>query len=118
MGTEFSSPSLVGLGDAASAARVYSALAIPSLPVEILRFVLSRREASTAEVMREFRITRNGARVHLLRLKRHDLLTTRHCTHPRGSGPITYWQADLPEIELLLGVFVDHVLLTPESERP
>ncbi|WP_426518185.1 hypothetical protein ACPPVQ_02220 [Diaminobutyricibacter sp. McL0618] len=109
MKAEISAPSLVGLGDELAAGRAYQGLGIASSRVEILRFVLSRSEVSTADVMREFCITRNGARNHLESLSAQNLVTVRHATHPRGSGPIRYWRANPPEVALLLDLFADYV---------
>ena len=102
--------SLVGFGDDESAARAYGALAILPLRVEILRFVLSRSEVSVADVMAEFGVTRNGALQHLKGLGDEGLLLARRCTHPRGSGPITYWRAYPDEVEALMQRLVGHIL--------
>lgn len=108
--TESSAPSLVGLGDDIAAQRAYRGLGITSLRVELLRFVLSRPRVCTADAMQEFGITRNCAHHHLHALNSQGLLSALHTTHPRGSGPITYWSADEAEVEELFTTLLDHVL--------
>ena len=110
---ELVASSLVGLGDEIAAHRAYRGLGIASLRVEILRFIVSRSQVCTADVMREFGITRNGARLHLHGLSEQDLIVPRHATHPRGSGPITYWEADRDEVEDLFEAFAAHVFGRP-----
>jgi predicted ArsR family transcriptional regulator len=102
--------SLVGFGDHDAAARAYDAFGILPLRIEIVRFALSRPEFSAADVMAEFGLTRNGALQHLRKLTDEGLLFERRCTHPRGSGPITYWRADADGVHDLLAALVDHVM--------
>lgn len=47
---------------------------------------------------------------HLRILSEVGLITKRKSTHPRGSGPITYWRADRNEVEVVLERFVHHLL--------
>jgi len=89
-----SSVSLTGLGYEEAAELAYAALGIWSLRAEILRYLHCRPEASTADVMREFGVTRNGAMQHLRGLAETGLVLSRQCTHPRGAGPITSWRTD------------------------
>lgn len=103
-------PSLLGLGDEASAARAFDSLAILPMRIEVLRLAMSQTEISTADVMQEFGVVRNCARQHLLELADECLLVARRTTHPRGSGPITYWRADRDQIEGLLDQFIVYVL--------
>ncbi len=110
MNSGHSAQSLAGFGNDLLAARAYSVFAMVPLRAEILRFALSRPEVSTAEVMAELELTRNGALQHLKRLKEGGLLNARRSTHPRGSGPITYWKADRAEITTLFESFLRHVL--------
>ena len=109
MRAERSAPSLAGLGNDIAAHRDYRGLGIAALRIEILRFVVSRPQVCTADVMREFHITRNGARHHLHALSDEELIVARHTTHPRGSGPITYWSADRAEIHEFFDALIDHV---------
>jgi len=104
-----SARSLAGWGDESSAARAYDAFGMAPLRMEILRFALSRREISTADVMHEFGLTRNGALQHLKQLAGELLITSRRCTHPRGSGPVTYWSADRDEFDSLVESLLRHV---------
>lgn len=113
MHREVSARSLVGLGDPEAAARAYAALGMQPLRVEILRYVLSRTEVSTAEVMREFGLTRNGVTRHLQSLGDDGLLTRRQTTHPRGAGPITYWAAIPDEVVDLVDRLLAHLGCAP-----
>jgi predicted ArsR family transcriptional regulator len=106
----YSARSLTGFGDELSAARAYGALAMLPLRVEILRLTLSRAEVSTAEVMSELGLTRNGALHHLRQLCTSGILSEQRCTHPRGSGPITYWTADRDELIALIESLLAHLL--------
>jgi hypothetical protein len=105
--------SLVGLGDEESAARAYEAFAMTPVRMEILRLALSRKEVSTADVMNEFAITRNGALVHLKRIAAQGLLRKHRCTHLRGSGPITYWRADPDELDAIVRSLLGHLYSGP-----
>jgi hypothetical protein len=107
---DFAAPSLIGLGDEAFAAQAFETLGISPMRLEILRLAMSRPELSTADVMYEFDITRSCARQHLLGLTDGQLLLARRTTHPRGSGPITYWHADHGEIAQLLDQLTNYFL--------
>ncbi|WP_425562260.1 FaeA/PapI family transcriptional regulator [Leifsonia kafniensis] len=85
-----------------SSARIFRALSISPTRVEILRQIIDQQEVSTADIMSKFGLTRNGARSHLVSLSTEGLITYRRSTHPRGSGPITYWRPDVDEVALLL----------------
>jgi predicted ArsR family transcriptional regulator len=102
-------PSLLGFGDDYIAARAYSAFGISHRRVEILRFLMSRRESSVADLMCEFALTRNGALGHLKAMERQGLVSVRHSTHPRGAGPISYWRADTAAVRELLEGLLSHV---------
>jgi predicted ArsR family transcriptional regulator len=104
-----SARSLLGFGDELEATRVYDALGIAPLRIEILRLLLSRREASAADVMNEFGLTRNGALTHLKRLSADGILVSRSSTHPRGSGPITYWSVDRDALADLTDSLLNHL---------
>ncbi|GGF30806.1 ArsR/SmtB family transcription factor [Subtercola lobariae] len=93
-------------------ARSYQALGIKSVRVEILRYILSNGETCASDLMREFGLSRNGVLAHLRALTTAGLLHERHDTHPRGSGPITYWRADLEDASVVLDTLVDYVLTT------
>jgi predicted ArsR family transcriptional regulator len=69
-------------------------LGVSPVRLEILRFVISKREVSVSAIMTELGMTRNGIRRHLDCLRESGLISERHTTHPRGAGPITYWRAD------------------------
>lgn len=101
---------LVGYGYDDAAALAYRALGATSTRVEILRLVLSSREVSTADVMNALGLSRNGVTRHLRELNADGLLCERHATHPRGSGPITYWSADADRVLDVLDSLVDHVM--------
>jgi predicted ArsR family transcriptional regulator len=90
--------SLTGVGNDALAARSYRTLGASPVRIEILRLLLAAGELSAADLMAELGLTRNGVRRHLHALRQDGLLTERHTTHPRGSGPITYWGADPDEV--------------------
>lgn len=102
--------SLIGHGDLEAAERACRVLCIAPLRIEILRFVLCRTEVSAATLMKEFGLTRNGALSHIKVLAEEDLLTQRRATHPRGSGPITYWRADRAGVQSVLETLTRHVL--------
>jgi DNA-binding transcriptional ArsR family regulator len=102
--------SLVGYGDEVAAERVNRVLGVRATRVEILRLIVASSEASAAELMSETGLTRNGVIGHLRILTEEGLLIERHATHPRGSGPITYWRADVDEVLSVLDVFSMHVM--------
>ena len=104
--------SLMHESDDLVVARGYQALGIKSVRVEILRFILSHGETCAADLMQEFALSRNGVLAHLRALTAAGLLHERHDTHPRGSGPITYWRADLEDASVVLDTLVDYVLTT------
>jgi predicted ArsR family transcriptional regulator len=78
---------------------------------EILRFVTSADEVSVLEVMAELSLTRNGVVTHLRALEAEALGSSRRGTHPRGSGAITYWRADIAEIEDMCDDLTRHLLM-------
>jgi predicted ArsR family transcriptional regulator len=94
--------SMIGWGDDHAIHRVYRAFAVSPTRIEILRFIFFRGDVSTSEIMVEVGLSRNGARVHLHALLAEGLLIKRHDTHPRGSGPITYWKPEVDQISDLL----------------
>lgn len=101
--------SLAGIGDEDTACKAYDALGV-RLRDELLRFLVSQPEVSTARIMSEFGISRSGAVKHLRILSESGLVTKRRSTHPRGSGPITYWQADPAEVVVLMEGFLHYIL--------
>ncbi|WP_161580309.1 MULTISPECIES: ArsR/SmtB family transcription factor [Subtercola] len=76
----------------------YSGLGVSFSRLEILRIVLARTEVSSSTVMAEMGMTRNGVTRHLEALRNAGLISERRTTHPRGSGPITYWRADRGDV--------------------
>ncbi|GGF21487.1 ArsR/SmtB family transcription factor [Subtercola lobariae] len=112
------SVSLVGHGDDYAAARAYRALGATSTRVEILRLVLASGEVSAAELMAALALTRNGVHHHLRALTDDGLLLERHTTHPRGSGPITYWRADPDEVLTMLEDLTAHVMSAAHLPTP
>ncbi|GAA0991148.1 hypothetical protein GCM10009563_03220 [Subtercola frigoramans] len=90
--------------------RAYLALGASALRVEILTFVLTNASSSTAEIMTQFAITRNGALDHLRLLQRNGLVSAERRTHPRGSGPITYWSAEEGDVAVVLYDLIDYIL--------
>jgi predicted transcriptional regulator len=62
--------------------------------ITVLREVLQHRRRSTSQVMEATGLSRNGALNHLRALAIAGLVIGARTTHPRGAGPITYWQAD------------------------
>jgi len=101
--------SLVGHGDPLAAARISRVFGANVLRLEITRYLVTRDETSTADVMREFGLSRNGALAHLRELDAEGIVVAVRHTHPRGSGPITYWRVDPDEVELALRTLVEHV---------
>lgn len=104
--------SLARWGKEGVAARAYDAFAIAPLRIEILRCAFSRNEISGAEVMNEFELTRKGAVQNLKWLEQAGLLSCRHCTHPRGGDPITYWRAERARADDLLDSLLDRLFGT------
>ncbi|UFS58121.1 ArsR/SmtB family transcription factor [Subtercola endophyticus] len=105
---------LIGFGDAAAADRACAALGITPTRIEILRVVLASGDVSASELALNLGLSRNGVLHHLRALTEGGLLRARHCTHPRGSGPITYWRADEQEVRSVLHD-VDRHLFTDSS---
>lgn len=68
----------------------------------MLRAVIASTEATTAKLMELSGLTRSGVLGHLRIPARDGLVKGRRTTHPRGSGPITYWHAVSEEIEDLM----------------
>ncbi|KJL49560.1 MarR family protein [Microbacterium hydrocarbonoxydans] len=95
------------------AERITRALGVTRARVEVLRLVLERGELTAADLMAELGISRSGLQRHLTTLTADGLLSERHTTHPRGSGPVIYWAADRAEIERALRSFSEHILGTP-----
>ncbi|RFA18837.1 ArsR/SmtB family transcription factor [Subtercola boreus] len=87
----------------------YRALGIKPVRLEILRLILARGETSAAHLMAEFGLSRNGVLCHLRSLTAAGLLHERHDTHPRGSGPITYWSADAENASIMLDTLLDYM---------
>ena len=102
--------SLVGTGDEHLAWTAYLALGIPHTRVEILRYLLSREQASVSQVMAEFGLARNGVLGHLRVMQKGGLVSVSRKTHPRGSGPISYWKADTDAVSELLEGLRWHIL--------
>lgn len=73
--------------------------------IEVLRLVLGAAEVTTADLMAELNLSRGGVLKHLDALADLGLVTARHTTHPRGSGPITYWRADEERVRDFLAAF-------------
>lgn len=110
-----SASSLTGYGDEYAASRAYVAFAISPLRVELIRYLLVRDEVSVGELMREFCVTRNGIVSHLRALTVQGLAHERRATHPRGSGPITYWSIDRFNVDELLATLTAHLLGTTDG---
>ena len=110
--------SLLGESNDSIVALSYRALGIKPVRLEILRLILGRGETSAAQVMTEFNISRNGALLHLRSLTDAALLHERHDTHPRGSGPITYWRADADNASVMLDTVFDYVMALSVTEHP
>jgi hypothetical protein len=101
--------SLVGFGDADRAAVAFRALDVGTVRIEVLRQIVASREVSTADLMGELGFTRNGLTPHPRALASAGLIAERHATHPRGSGPITYWRANVDSVLTTLDAVVAHV---------
>ncbi|MCU1480649.1 MAG: hypothetical protein JWQ19_1435 [Subtercola sp.] len=93
---------LIGFGDADAADRACIALGITPTRIEILRIVLASGDVSASQLAMNLGLSRNGVLHHLRALTEGGLLRARHCTHPRGSGPITYCRADEEEVRTVL----------------
>ncbi|GGF33821.1 hypothetical protein GCM10011399_28740 [Subtercola lobariae] len=74
--------------------RAFTALGVSNARVEILRAISRRGESPTSALMEDVGLSRNGLSRHLEVLRQSGFLSDRHATHPRGSGPITYWSLD------------------------
>ena len=77
------------------------ALGLSPTRIEVLKLVLAH-ETSTAEVMEQLGLSRNGALQNLRSLENAGIVTERRVTHPRGSGPITYWAGKTSDVEGLI----------------
>lgn len=64
--------------------------------------------------MEEFGLTGNGALLHLKCMMAEMILFERRCTHPRGSGPVTYWSVNRSEVESLIESLVDYLFCADE----
>ncbi|CAN5248687.1 hypothetical protein BH09ACT6_BH09ACT6_26860 [soil metagenome] len=82
--------------------RAQAVFGVSSVRLDIITALLAGGEVSDAALMDRFGLTRNGIRRHLKALEAQGIITGRHATHPRGSGPITYWRADAEELLLLI----------------
>ena len=101
---------LIGHGDGATAALACRVLGATSLRIEILRALIASQQVSTAEVMEEFSLSRGQAMSHLKDLEQSGMLTKQRTTHPRGSGPITYWRPNADGVEDVLDSLFSHLL--------
>ncbi|RFA12397.1 hypothetical protein B7R22_16535 [Subtercola boreus] len=90
--------------------RILAALGITETRLEILRILLSRPETTTAQLIRATGLSMNGVRAHLQALIGCGLVEGRRATHPRGSGPITYWRAAADDIEDLMDQLCRYLL--------
>ncbi|TIH33898.1 ArsR family transcriptional regulator [Subtercola vilae] len=90
--------------DATDAELAVAGLGVSAARLEILRFILSKREVSVTAIMVEVGMTRNGVRRHLEALQHSGLISERRTTHPRGSGPITYFSANEDSVAEACGV--------------
>ncbi|WP_172592298.1 winged helix-turn-helix transcriptional regulator [Subtercola boreus] len=85
---------------------------ISHVRIDILKALISNGEASVADLSDQLGMTRTGLIRHLLLLETQGIAYRRQTTHPRGSGPITYWHADLDEVSILIDSFRT-ILLEP-----
>lgn len=104
-----SSVSLTGLGYEEPAELAYAAFGIWALQAEILRYLHSRPEASTADVTRESRVTRNGAMQNLRDFAETGLVMPHQRTDPGGAGAITYWRGEPEKLDLVVDGLSLHI---------
>jgi predicted ArsR family transcriptional regulator len=78
--------------------------------IEIIRILVSHGEASIADLAAQLKLSRNGVKSHLSQLESEGVAARRQATHPRGSGPITYWRADIDEITEVFDSFRNLIL--------
>jgi len=90
--------------------RLGRALGVTRARVEVLRMVLARGEVTAAELMDELGLSRSGVGHHLGILTKEGLLSERHATHPRGSGPIIYWTANTEAVKQALDAFTRRIM--------
>ncbi|WP_431030927.1 ArsR/SmtB family transcription factor [Plantibacter sp. RU18] len=76
----------------------------------LLRIVIANGEVTAQELMDALGMTRNGVGLHLKVLTDAGLLTERHATHPRGTGGIHYWSANVEIIRDTLDTLSASVL--------
>lgn len=102
---------LFGYGDADAAHRAYTMLGATQSRLETLRLILAYPEVSTSDIARALDLTRNGVQPHLDALTRAGVVRERHTTHPRGSGPITYWSGDADEVHIVFESLLSHLFV-------
>jgi predicted ArsR family transcriptional regulator len=83
--------------------RASAALGVNQTRLDLIHLLVNNPQCSTNDLMMALDLTRNGVLTHLKALESMQLVSEKRETHPRGSGPITYWLADIPEFEYLMG---------------
>lgn len=76
----------------------------------LLRIVIANGEVTAQELMDALDMTRNGVGLHLKVLTDAGLLIRRQATHPRGTGGIYYWSANVEAIRETLDTLSASVL--------
>ena len=82
---------------------------ISSTRLEIIRLLGERVEISDAALMAELGLARNSVRKHLRHLQACGIALPRHTTHPRGSGPITFWRVDSDVLDRVVATLCEHL---------
>lgn len=105
------SRSLMGYGNYVAAERACRIIGATPTRLEVLRMIVAFDDVSTSEIVDSLELTRNGVLRHLKVLEAEGLIVRTRTTHPRGAGPITYWRADVDQLDDVFESLSDHVLL-------
>ena len=86
-----------------------AAIAATPARLQTLRLVMNSAEVTAKDVMDALELSRTAAGYHLAALVEAGLIHERRATHPRGSGPVIYWAADLSAIHAVRDTLFQHL---------